>query len=217
MSEEQTAPATAPRVNSHGMPDRAAEIEAKLEADQLEAKKEGARVKALANERTAKASRFHPLRPLQLTGAFIGGTITGTVDGVARGARYGLLSGIAGGVLYAVAVGTGGLGLGLFVGVAVGVGAMMALGAGVGLMFGGAAGVRRELKREEQEDARGPNVAAQRTTRTSTVREIREDQRTRTQFNFDRSQQQDRENARDSQTYWQDRVGNDSSGWSMGR
>ena len=164
---------------------------------------------------------FHPLRPVQQVGAFAKGTVVGGLNGVAKGGRYGMWVGMAAGILGCIAVGFAGGGLLMiatgFVGAAL---TGMAVGGAVGVLGGGVKELHKEVCRQQGCDAKEKQQDAAKAAAlpaTPTQQDFREDRQTRSELNYDRYRQQDAENKRDLQTYWQDRVSAEQGGWGMGR
>lgn len=203
-----------------------AQIEEEVKQEHERRRKEAPKraVRQVAASASSAMQGFDPLRPVRMLGAFVKGTIMGTLGFAGKGAQYGLWGGAFFGVLGAIALGMSAGPMALFVGLigfpVVGFG----LGALAGAALGGVLGVNREMKRDKQaEDAARASASKQsrpalgKAQRADVADSLEEERRKRTELNFDRSRQQDLENQRDNQTYWQDRIASESNGWGMGR
>ena len=205
-----------PRVGSHDVTEDYKREDARAEEEHATRQKHHiARMRATKREEVE--DKADPLLPVKRTGQFIGGTVMGSLNGISTGVRRGLWLGAAVGILGCVAVGFAGGGIGLLVGgflattVATG-----ALGGVIGLATGGMNGIRRAEARakmaEQQHQAQQPTAQHRRAER----HDYMQAERARGTLNFDRFQQQERENANDRANYWQDRVSGDA-GMGMNR
>jgi hypothetical protein len=157
------------------------------------------------------------LRPVRRLGSAVNGTFGGFFDGMARYGNKGFWSGLGVGILAGIAGG----GIGYVMMFAVGGLAMGgALGATVGALKGGYDNVTRDNRRDkyadevaERESARAAREARSQNGRGRDHRAYYEKRRTVGNYNFERALQQNNENDRIQDTYWQDRVsGGQSNG-----
>jgi hypothetical protein len=214
-NEQQAAPKT--RVNNGGGSKSYADIEKQAEKQAETQKKETAAKAAKPEKIAPKRMGFDPIRPLRLAKGFIFGTVKDTLLGISKGGRIGIYTGIAAGLLGAVGLGLGAapaLLIALPLASALG---GIAVGGLIGLTTGGIKGLRREERREKyademaqkQETARPAGI--DRRQHRAALADYRDDQQTTSNFNFDRIQQQNRENLSDDKMYWSDRVSNGSA------
>lgn len=219
---DKPAPAPAPRIAAAVPRNRVAQVTEAIAAEHAAQDARTQRQHKTPRRQAAPAQAAapnDPLRPLKVTGSFIGGTVKGGLNGIGKGAGYGFWVGAAVGVLGCFAVGLGGGGLLIMAAGLVGTTmAGMALGGGVGLLTGGANGVRKEMAADKQHDSK--TAGRQPQQGRGPVRNYTDHQAAQRyvgQVNFDRYRQQDAENDRDQATYWQDRVSAERDGWGMGR
>jgi|GEM_PF-6633961 len=195
-----------------------AEMDAEIEREAKEHHERKRRV--IAQQAEKPKAPNDPLRPLEVAGSFVKGTVMGTLGGVGQGARYGFFTGAFVGILGCIAMGTGALPMALFAGlVGCSLGGAL-LGGATGMLTGGVTGVHKEMQREaivDQQAIAKKGRSKPTVSQGPSQADIREENRTRSRLNFDRSRQQDLENQRDTATYWQDRVAAESHGWGMGR
>lgn len=157
----------------------------------------------------------HVMRPARYLGAGVKGTAWGMLDGMAHFGRKGFWAGLGVGMLVGIATG----GMGYVVGLAIG-GLLVGAGAGaaVGALKGGYSGVTREARRDKYADevVERNDARTAREARTQTAvphyRDVQASRRNISNYNFERQLQQERENDRDYNTYWQDRVSTQGNG-----
>ncbi len=179
------------------------ETEAKAKAEK-QAKKAQAQAEAATR---AERMKKRELRALRTLGEFIHGTVKGGIDGIADGGRLGFFVAMGTTVVGTIAMGFGGFAGAFFLSMLlIPVGGMV-LGGVVGTLTGG---IKKARENEQKEDA----VEARTSGRhVPSYRDVKDFNEYKTNFNFDRFQQQQRENNTD----WQDRVRNEQSAqWSRG-
>jgi hypothetical protein len=157
---------------------------------------------------TAKEKHFDVLRPLRYGFAMVGGSIKGSLDGMAYLGRKGWWFGLGVGLLVGVAnVALLPAVAGPFLGLAAGA----VIGGAIGLATGASRGVGRAQRKEKYADdlaqREKKRVAAQSEAPVIDYNDVYEARRRVIAYNFERSQQQQRENRGDYGTYWQDGVG----------
>lgn len=161
----------------------------------------------------ATKTGFDILRPFRYAKGFVGGTINSSLNGMANWGRAGMWFGGGLGVLVMLAgattLGPAAVILGLVGGLATGAVA----GGVVGAATGGLRGVNREVRRDKySEDLLAKAKARSRPTPTADYREAHREHKRNEGYFIDRVFQQERENERDTSTYFQDMVNHSRSG-----
>lgn len=164
------------------------------------------------------------LRPLGYAWHFTKGTVNGLFNGMAKAGSKGMGLGVGVGLLMCIGSAGGFSVAYLMMGA---VGGLLA-GSAAGAAFGGLTGGTKDVNRArrlhkyadeaaEHQAARASRPAQGAAPATTTYRDTYEAKRRINDFNFVRAQQGERENQRDSETYWQDRErGHTHSGWGRG-
>jgi hypothetical protein len=160
------------------------------------------------------ARRFDPLRPFRYAKGFIGGTFDSTFNGMGNWGRKGSFVGAGIGTLVALA-GAAPVTMPVLMVIACGWAAGLVTGAvaggSVGLLTGGIQGVNRERRSTKySEDMVSKARAASHPGPRVDYRAAHQAHKARETYNFDRLQQQERENERD--TYYQDMVNESRTG-----
>lgn len=156
-----------------------------------------------------KLQKFDAFRPLRLTWAFVAGTLNGAVNGMAYLGKKGMWFGAGIGLLSAMAY--GGVIGSVFLGGVVGLAGAAVLGGAIGAVIGGPRNVSRARRKEKYADdlAQRQMARAQRPAQGVgpgvDYDDLSEARRKAAAYNFERSQQQERENERDYDRYWQGR------------
>ncbi len=152
---------------------------------------------------------FDATRPFRYGWRFLSGTLMGTGNGIGEGGRKGFLAGLAIGVLCCIG---GGLSAGtLFLPAIYG----LLIGGVVGGVFGVATGgVKRVMKGAKKEDDEAARATGGIAVQGRDFRDVYRQKDRAGDYNFERMMQQEREDRRDYNTYWQDHVngGRDSYG-----
>lgn len=154
---------------------------------------------------------FDPLRPFRYAFGFVGGTLNHGLNGMAFGGRNGMWVGLALGALFAIS--GGGIIVGLVGGAVMGLVGGAVLGGVFGAATGGFKGTGRAMRKEKYADdlAQRQDMKSARQARGAGANsgvdyrdQLRFSRRVG-DFNYERAMQQENENERDYNRYWQDR------------
>lgn len=168
-----------------------------------------------ATERRTRLNANNKSNPLNYAWGFTKGTVVGGLNGIATGGRIGLWTGVAAGI-----VGTIGFGLGAAPMMFLGVGAAtvllgIQLGGAIGAITGAYKGVQREKRRDKYSDELARKQQMKRPARRKGLGyafdKYEEDVEERSEINFDRLFQQQREDQRDFGTSYSNNAGSNGS------
>jgi hypothetical protein len=160
---------------------------------------------------TGAKAGFDPLRPIKYLWAFGKGSVVDGLNGLANGAHRGMWIGVIAGIAAPFVIGGGWM---ILPGLIAGAVAGGVLGGVIGVSTGGINGVnriRRGEKYAEELLAKEKTKVMQPRMRTDFRQSYRDYQR-RDEAVFQQNYRAERENERDSKTYWQDHV-RGSGGW----